>query len=226
VHVLGIETSCSVCSVGLVDDEALIVEQNIVDPHVHSEKLLTLVEEVLERGDVGLGDLDAIAVSIGPGSFTGLRIGLSTAKGLCFSLERKLIEIPTFDAVAHVARDSTRTADRIVIVVDAKQGEFYCGSIEMKRMGDATSMTVHTCRADDIPWKEYSDQSTVWITDSPEIIRTHGVPPQLTCEYSSFCRGDAVAHLARAKYGRNEFADLALIEPRYLKDFIVKTSVT
>jgi tRNA threonylcarbamoyladenosine biosynthesis protein TsaB len=226
VNILGIETSSPVCSVGFVNDQGLSIERSIIDAHIHSEKLLTLLGEVLRQAEVDLEILDAIAVSIGPGSFTGLRIGLSTAKGLCYSLDNKLIAVSTFDAVARAAQESKLATSRINIVIDAKQGEFYFGTTDLKKVDDLSPMNVQTRHLEGIPWSEYSNDSTVWITDRPEVIRSFGIPSDIIREYSLFCRGDAVAHLAIGKYTRNELADIASLEPKYLKEFLVKTATT
>lgn len=106
MNLLGIETSTAACGVAVVSDGGMNVERSIVEAHIHSEKLLTLVRTVLGEAKIGLNEIDAVAVSIGPGSFTGLRIGLSSAKGLCYALEKPLLTVPTFDAIeigrAHV----------------------------------------------------------------------------------------------------------------------------
>ena len=211
---------------GFVNDQGLSIERNIIDPHIHSEKLLTLLGEVLRQAKVDLGNLDAIAISIGPGSFTGLRIGLSTAKGLCYSLNNKLIAVSTFDAVARAAQESKSAPSRINIVIDAKQGEFYFGTTDLKMVHAMSTMNVQTQHLEGISWSEYSSDATVWITDRPDVIRGYGIPSELIFEYSSFCRGDAVARLATGKYTRNEFADIASLEPKYLKEFLVKTAIT
>jgi tRNA threonylcarbamoyl adenosine modification protein YeaZ len=75
-------------------------EKSLTETHIHSEKLLTLIQELCDEQKLKLSQLDGVAVSIGPGSFTGLRIGLSTAKGLCFALEKPLIAVPTFVSIA------------------------------------------------------------------------------------------------------------------------------
>ncbi len=226
MNILGIETSCSVCSVGLVNDRGEAIERNIIDPHIHSEKLLTLIEEVLEQAEVDLRRLDAVAVSIGPGSFTGLRIGLSTAKGLCYSLDCTLVAVSTFDAVTQVVRESKSHYEKIIIAVDAKQGEFYLGSLDWGLDDHSSTMKVHTQRLEDLRWSELSDGSAIWITDRPEVIQSYDIPLEFICAYSSFCKGDTVARLAMRKYERNEIADIASIEPMYLKDFVVKTAIT
>jgi tRNA threonylcarbamoyladenosine biosynthesis protein TsaB len=225
MNILGIETSSPVCSVGCVNDRGWSVERSIEDPHIHSEKLLTLTKEVLKQAESDLENLDAVAVSIGPGSFTGLRIGLSTAKGLCFALTRSLIEIPTFDAIAQAAFESNPNTAKVLVAVDAKQGEFYCGLAKRRHDGSPPSMDVRTQRLDDIAWLEWCDNGSLCVTDRAEIIRGHGIPVELIGSYNAFCRGDVVARLAMTKYLKGDFADLASIEPMYLKDFVVKKAI-
>ncbi len=98
--ILGLETSTAVCSVGLFRDGLPEIERSIRESHIHSEKLLSLVQEVIQAAGVSLDRVDAIAISIGPGSFTGLRIGLSTAKGLSFALDKPIVAVATFEAMA------------------------------------------------------------------------------------------------------------------------------
>jgi tRNA threonylcarbamoyladenosine biosynthesis protein TsaB len=226
VNILGIETSSPVCSVGIVSDGGGSVERNIVDAHIHSEKLLTLMQEVLRQAELSLNDLDALAISIGPGSFTGLRIGLSTAKGLCYALDQRLIAVSTFDAVVAAVQDSKPWPGKINIAVDAKQGEFYFGSADLSTHDGTPKMKVRTERLSELRWTEFPGDSTLWITDRPDIIQHYGISPELIRSYSAFCRGDAVARQAIGKFGRAEFAELASIEPMYLKEFLVKTAIT
>jgi tRNA threonylcarbamoyladenosine biosynthesis protein TsaB len=225
VNILGIETSSAVCSVGLVNEQGWSVERNIIDPHIHSEKLLTLVEELLQTAGFKPGNLDAVAVSIGPGSFTGLRIGLSSAKGMCYALNKKLIPVSTFDAMVWAVQESGTAFTTINIAIDAKQGEFYCGSINRIDHQDLAMMNVRTRRLEELPWPTLLSNSSLWITDRPEVIRTYGVPPELVLDHAQFCRGDVVARFGIGKYAKNEFADLASIVPLYLKEFVVRTAI-
>ena len=118
--VLGIETSTEVCAVGLANDDGAYAERALVESHIHSEKLLTLITEILEQQHTQLSELDAISVSIGPGSFTGLRIGLSTAKGLCFALGKPLVIVPTLEAMAMAVRSRNQARRRAAAVSTAR----------------------------------------------------------------------------------------------------------
>lgn len=222
MNILGIETSSIVCSVGLASDRGLSIERNIIDPHIHSEKLLTLLTEILNVSELTLQEIDAVTISIGPGSFTGLRIGLSTAKGLCYALGRNLVAVPTFDAVARLARERESYFSHIHIAVDAKQGEFYYSALGRGGVRAPNAVEIRALRLEELHWMEVADDSTLWITDRPDVIRGYGVKQDFIREFSLFCRGDNVARFGMEKFVRGEFADLPTVEPMYLKEFVVK----
>lgn len=99
--ILAIETSGELCSVAVLLDDKNFIELNFLQKHIHSEKLIGMIDTVLENSSVEPAQLKGIAVSMGPGSFTGLRIGLAAAKGIAFGLKLPVIPVPTFDAFAY-----------------------------------------------------------------------------------------------------------------------------
>lgn len=99
--ILAIETSNELCSAALSFSPSSFDERNILLKHVHSERLIPMIDEIFNDNQLKKTDLDCIAVSIGPGSFTGLRIGLTAAKGIAFSLGIPIVPVPTFDCLAH-----------------------------------------------------------------------------------------------------------------------------
>jgi tRNA threonylcarbamoyladenosine biosynthesis protein TsaB len=221
--ILGLETSTAVCSVGLYSDEKPAREMSLRESHIHSEKLLTLVQEVLRAGETNLQRLDAIAVSIGPGSFTGLRIGLSTAKGLSFALEKPVIAVSTFEAIAEAGRQKHPEASSVLVLMDAKKDDWYVGGflvagekvqksggVEIKLLGEALSA---------------AKSSTLVLTDSVEVVGQHLKENVVVEDALLCCRGDIVALLGYRKAVQKEFADVAGLEPMYLKDFVVRTTV-
>ena len=122
-YILNIETSTTNCSVALSKDGVVIgfKEDNSLQ-YSHAERLHVYVDEVLKSAQVLKNQLDAIAISKGPGSYTGLRIGVSAAKGLCFSLNIPLISVPTLEALAHQIDDPNGS---IVAMLDARRMEVY-----------------------------------------------------------------------------------------------------
>lgn len=122
--VLGIETATPVCSVGLAGDNGLIAETRLVRKNSHAEVLAGMVDQVCNSAVISLESLDGIAVSIGPGSFTGLRIGLGYAKGIVLGMGMKLIAVPTLDAlICHVLP----VRPWAVVLLMARKGEAYRG---------------------------------------------------------------------------------------------------
>src|SRR5712692_6734191 len=98
--VLGIETATAVCGAAIVEDAGVRAEASIEAEHIHSEKLISLIDEALNRATIPFSSIDSVAVSIGPGSFTGLRIGLSVAKGLVYAGGKSLAAVSTLEALA------------------------------------------------------------------------------------------------------------------------------
>jgi tRNA threonylcarbamoyladenosine biosynthesis protein TsaB len=122
-YLLHIETATKVCSVAISDNGVVLaLKEASEDAYIHSESLTLFIEEVLAEARITLNDLSAISVSAGPGSYTGLRIGLSTAKGLCFALNIPLISINTLDALYHLIENN---ALNIIPLLDARRMEVY-----------------------------------------------------------------------------------------------------
>jgi len=229
--ILGIETSTAVCSVGFArqnstgtgrqpDGIDLQSEKSIVESHIHSEKLLTLIQELCDEQTIPLSQVDGVAVSIGPGSFTGLRIGLSTAKGLCAALGKPLVAVPTFEAIVRSVVLTHPECEEIIVCIDAKQREYYIGSYE-NRTG-----TVHEVRA--VHTGSLSSAlaavsaKTVIVTDRPGEVTMESRDSILVENVLPFCRGDVIAGMAGLRIRSGLDTEWKELEPMYLKDFTVK----
>jgi tRNA threonylcarbamoyladenosine biosynthesis protein TsaB len=125
--ILHLETSTKICSVALSENGTILSYLDKTgDGYIHGEQLTLMITEVLNNTDFQLQDLSAISYSSGPGSYTGLRIGLSTAKGLCFGLQIPLIAIPTHQILFQIAKESGLTTDNEVFaLLDARRSEVY-----------------------------------------------------------------------------------------------------
>jgi len=135
VKILALESSGLVASVAIVEDDILIAEYTTNTKLTHSQTLLPMVDEIVKRTETDLHSLDAIAISAGPGSFTGLRIGAATAKGLCLALDKPLIAVPTMDAMIY----GVGPTDKLVVpIMDARRNQVYT------KLGDlTTAMDMH-----------------------------------------------------------------------------------
>lgn len=223
MRILGLETSTPVCSVGLFRDGEPGIEQSVRESHIHSEKLLTLVQDVMRSGGIGLEQLDAIAVSIGPGSFTGLRIGLSTAKGLTFALDKPLVAVPTFEAIADAARRQYQASGTIVVLIDAKKEEWYMGRFLVSGGDVLASGPVAVKSLTDAASVLKGEKSALILTDKVDELRRALDIGATIEDVHACCRGDVVASVAYPMVVRHEFADASALEPMYLKDFVVRT---
>lgn len=222
--VLGIETSTAVCSVGLFRDGVHELEHSLHESHIHSEKLLTLVQQVVDTAGIRLSALDALAVSIGPGSFTGLRIGLSTAKGLAFSLGKYLVAVPTLDAIAESGRQWHRAISSIRVVLDAKRDEWYVGEFRVVDETIEPMSPVSVRRTEDAVGNLEDSSAALVLTDNvPHLRRLIAESIQIE-DVHSYCRGGVVAALGARKALAGEYADVRDLEPVYLKDFVVRSA--
>jgi tRNA threonylcarbamoyladenosine biosynthesis protein TsaB len=220
---LGIETSTAACSVGLINESGLHAEQSLIESHIHSEKLLTLVRRVCEDQKITSAQIDGVAVSIGPGSFTGLRIGLSTAKGLCYAWEKPLIAVPAFESVAEAVFVSHPLIGRVVVCVDAKQGDYYFSAYEKKngtlceflpvQIGNLTAAL------------SASTGETMIVTDRIDEVKKLSDTYRVIENILSYCRGDVIARIAIKKMKNGMKNAPENLEPMYLKDFVIRTHV-
>ncbi len=133
--ILAVETSGELCSVALLLGEKNSVELNFIQKHIHSQKLIGMIDALFQTSVTELSDVKSIAVSMGPGSFTGLRIGLSAAKGIAFGNNLPIIPVPTFDAYAFHVGEYLCDGTKFSIVVSANLEEYYFSRYVKKTNG-------------------------------------------------------------------------------------------
>lgn len=141
--VLGIDTATSVLSIAILDEERILTEYSTLSPKNHSSLLLPVIESQLKKTKLKLADINLIAVSNGPGSFTGLRVGISLSKGLAFGSDISLIGVPTLDALAESVFG--KDIGLICPLLDAKKNQIYCAlyknvNSKLKRMTEYLSV--------------------------------------------------------------------------------------
>lgn len=230
--VLGLETSSARCSVGIADESGVRAARSLEATSAHAERLPSLIDATFREAGLAMNDLDAVAVSSGPGSFTGLRIGVSAAKGLCFSLGLPLVMVPTFTAVAVSAGANHANAGKILVALDAKKGDFYWGFFERRGTtgggpGDGIGQQGHLelRNAGSLRDGVGAMGDLVVVTDSAEVRSVF--QDALAVEGADVhFRGELVAMLGVRKALHGETTGLNEAEPLYLKDFIPKTPKT
>lgn len=218
-----IETATTSCSVALANHQQVIALHEIDQRNIHAEVITIYINEVCQEAGKQLADIDAVAVSAGPGSYTGLRIGVSTAKGLCFSLERPLITIETLSAMAHglIARgDIEMTTDTLLCpMIDARRMEVYTA------LFDSRGNAIRPTTAEIIDADSFSDvllkSRVIFFGDGAEkckAVLSHQPNAIFADGFSNSARDLFIPALT--KFTDKAFADVAYFEPFYLKDFI------
>jgi tRNA threonylcarbamoyladenosine biosynthesis protein TsaB len=219
-RVLAIETATKVCSVALIEDGSLLGEATLNVPQVHVERLVISINDMLTNLHMDYAGLDAVAVSNGPGSFTGLRIGLSVAKGIVFAGDKKLIAVPTLDAIAFKFRHFADS--RVVVaVLHARAEEFYYAAYRIE--GATLQRLGAYAAADADKITDEFDRKTIFVGEGAGgFAASEAVRKKFGSENFKVIPASAseVALLAEDKFKSGEFSDLRSLAPLYVKDFV------
>jgi tRNA threonylcarbamoyladenosine biosynthesis protein TsaB len=237
--ILHIETATQACSVALSRDGVILAGRESMERNIHSSVVTIFIEEVLKSAGLSFTSLDAVAVSKGPGSYTGLRIGVSTAKGICYALDRPLIAVGTLESMAWgVKNEMTYHSNPRRSSATANAPEemtslpvLFCPMIDARRMEvysalfDQLLHQVRETRAEIISGESFSeyfkDHIILFAGDGSEKCR-EVLGHQLNARFLENFNPSAkhLVQLAEAKFERAEFENVAYFEPFYLKDFI------
>lgn len=225
--ILSIDTSTDVCGAALLDEDQLLAETIINRPRVHAEELTSVMAAVAENGRADLAELDALAVSAGPGSYTGLRIGTSAAKGLAYVHELPLIAVPSLEVIAAEAAVCAEADDTICVVREARRDEAYAALFRVRPdTAHAAGIEAVTAPAvtvlDELP--ALLDDATsgrlrlagdaarraAEVLDVPTAVFAGGRPSP-----TAYWVGRSALH----RYRQEDVVDLASFEPEYLRPF-------
>lgn len=220
MYILNIETATKNCSVSLAKNGETILCKEIAEQgYSHAEKLHVFIEEILKETKIGYADLTAIAVSKGPGSYTGLRIGVSAAKGLCYAMGIPLIAVDTLQVMAKQALSVINyDGGYIVPMIDARRMEVYSA------VYDGGLNRINDVQAEILTEESYTDcpETFYFIGDCQEKCQTvlkgnniHFLPEIV------FPSAKEMSALSYEKFLKSEFEDVAYFEPFYLKDFLI-----
>ncbi len=223
-RILSIETATTVCSVAIHEDGKCVAIKEINEPNVHSEKLTVLIETLLQERNLQIADFNAIAISKGPGSYTGLRIGTSVAKGLCYACSLPLITVDTLQALALSCKNAVNNdnSDNIYMpMIDARRMEVYTSLWDSKltNLQQTNALVVtYEAKASFEPTKNYflcGDGSSK-CRETLESGNIHFVD-------NINATAKTIGDIACEMYDKKEFADVAYFEPFYLKEFQATT---
>ncbi len=220
MKILAIDSSGLVASAAVVDERKVIAEYNVNNKKTHSQTLLPMIDELKKILDLDLSTLDAVAISKGPGSFTGLRIGSATAKGIALALEKPIIEISSLEAMAF---QIFGTESIICPIMDARRGQVYTamfenGSDGFRRMTDDSPMAIEEV----INNINETERSVIFLGDGVEvhsetIEKNIKVPVLFAPAYAGYQRAAALGMLAQEYAKRGEMTDPDMHRPEYLR---------
>lgn len=216
--ILCIDTSTDICSVALCDNSHTISHLEIFGSNAHASSLTPLIDQIMRDNKLTFQNIDAVAVSSGPGSYTGLRIGVSTAKGLCYAAAKPLISIPTLDIIAEAIFTKNPEAEIACPMIDARRLEVYTQLVTRsgERLSDVEAKIIDTQSfADELQrskiffggngaakCKSIIDNANAYFVDDAFPIAAN------------------MSRLAQIKLENAHFENVAYFEPFYLKEFV------
>jgi tRNA threonylcarbamoyladenosine biosynthesis protein TsaB len=218
--ILNIETSTSVCSVALAEDGQLLSLKEENKGNTHAEHITLFIEDVIKQAGKNISQLDAVAVSSGPGSYTGLRIGASTAKGLCYGLDKSLISVSTLKALAcRVEPLDEQTL--LCPMIDARRMEVYCAVYD-SALNEILPVTAKVIDADSFSDLLASRKMLFFGDGAAKCKSVLSHQSNAVFIDDVFTSAASMVGLSHQKYLNKEFEDVALFEPFYLKEFYGK----
>lgn len=216
--ILNIETATEVCSVAVAKDGELLFKKEVLEGLNHSELLTVFITDLFVENDMDLKKLDAIAVSKGPGSYTGLRIGVSVAKGLCYGLDIPLIAVNSLETMG------------INTAVKSKEDMLFCPMIDARRMEVYTALynskgeeleAVHAKIIEEDFLADYlNEKKVLFFGNGADKCKSKLVHQNALFIGPKRTSAQFMLKLTEEKYNNKEFENVAYFEPYYLKDFV------
>lgn len=221
--ILCLETATPVCSVALNSACCTLAMRETEGQNAHSEKITNFIREVMEEAKVDYPQLDAVAVSQGPGSYTGLRIGVSTAKGICYAADLPLMAIDTLEAMAYGMKEKLASQigpdDLLVPMIDARRMEVYASifDADLNKINDTAALVI-----DEHSFEDLRKDHRLWLfgDGAPKLSKLFENQPNINIIDGFKPSAAYMKVLAERALQQQQFVDVAYFEPFYLKDFI------
>ncbi|KMQ71398.1 tRNA (adenosine(37)-N6)-threonylcarbamoyltransferase complex dimerization subunit type 1 TsaB [Chryseobacterium koreense] len=216
MKILHLETSSKNCSVAISDGEKLLcLCEEISENYKQSESLHTFVEWALQGAEISLGDLDAVSVGKGPGSYTGLRIGAASAKGFCYGLKIPMIAVNSLETM--IEPFLNQNYDLIIPLVDARRMEVYCAVFD-GISGEMISETEAKI-LDESSFRDFVGKKIIFIGDGAKKAKDLLQVENAEFKEDVFPSAKYLIRKSVQKFNQKDFEDIAYFEPFYLKDF-------
>jgi len=226
--ILCLETATPSCSVALVHNGEVLACEEDPKGQNHSEKITLFIDSVMKKAGISYDQLDAVAVSMGPGSYTGLRIGVSTAKGICYAVSKPLIAVETLEAMAYggsAVISSERSERRnllLIPAIDARRMEVYAAIFDenVNKIKDTEAVIIDENSFADLK----KDHHLYLFGDGADkCAEIFANDDKITVIKDFYCSAKYMNTIAQQKFNNSEFVDVAYFEPFYLKDFVPGT---
>ncbi len=223
-YILAIETATAQGVIALYAQHQLLGSLGIRRQQSHARLLMPMIDHLLKAWDLSVQDLGAVAVSKGPGSYTGLRVGVSTAKGLCFAMDKPLLSYDSLYALAAEQRELAQQLDAMIVpMIDARRMEVYCSTFdsELNRLGEIEAKVIEQGSFHGLLEKK----KLIFCGDGAEKCRAIlSLSPQAIVLGQALASASAIGAYLWNKWQASDFEDLVSFEPFYLKQFRVTKS--
>ncbi|MEL6673388.1 MAG: tRNA (adenosine(37)-N6)-threonylcarbamoyltransferase complex dimerization subunit type 1 TsaB [Bacteroidota bacterium] len=224
VRILALESSTEIGSVALFEGELLLGHIEIRKAKSHARLMSPMIQQLLENLEVSAASLDAIGVSSGPGSYTGLRVGVSTAKGLCMALDKPLLSLGSLEALAWQARETAQQLQALICpMIDARRMEVYCALYDAD-LKEVSPVQAHIMEADSFA-KLLAERKIIFLGDGVKkcqnILQAH---PNALLWSDRLATAKTMGAALLQKYQAGQMEDLVQFEPFYLKSFVATKS--
>lgn len=218
IRILHVETATTICSVALSENGVLIHKLEIADEgYAHGEKLTVLIDQLLAEAEVCIAEINAVSVSSGPGSYTGLRIGVSTVKGLCYALNIPMIAVNTLYSFVEIAKESYPKTN-LCALIDARRMEVFSLIV------DKEGIILKEASADVLDQNSYSEfEPFVYFGDGASKMLPFWEKRKACIANEIQLSASGQVQIAYQKYQAQDFVDLAYFEPNYIKAFYQPT---
>ena len=217
MKILGVDTSTPIGSVGLIDGDNFVAEHTLSIVKAHSSRLMPAIDQILKWGDLTVHALDACAVGIGPGSFTGIRIGVGTIKSLCYALKKPIIGVSTLEAIAY----NLRYTDKLICsILDARKDEVYGavfrGGLNLLRKSDDLCVPIESLLS-------HIDDDAIFVGDglrryAPVVQEQFGDDVPLADPIFNVPRGASIARIGYDRLLNGQSGDYFSLTPNYVRD--------
>lgn len=219
---LNIETATTVCSVSLSENGRLMAVKELDAGYTHAENLHVFIEAILKETNITPSQLEAVAVSQGPGSYTGLRIGASAAKGFAWALKIPLVAVDTLQLMAFAAKEQTGGPAKFWPMIDARRMEVYTALYDeqLKPLSEVKPLI-----ADQVSLSEYAGSDRIYCFGNgmPKLKPLLTALPNVICLENIIPSARYMPAPAHSKLEAGQTEDVAYFEPLYLKEFQIKT---